>query len=69
MPPTSHDASTAVTAALSPWREEEIRLVERGALLVAFSAGLLMATRKGNAVPFLLGWGASVAFTWWASKS
>ncbi len=67
MPPTSHDASTAVT--LSPWREEEIRLVERGALLVAFSAGLLMATRKGNAMPFMLGWGASVAFAWWASKS
>ncbi len=59
MSPSSHDASTAVT--LSPWREEEIRLVERGALLVAFSAGLLVATRKGNAMPFMLGWGASVA--------
>ncbi len=67
MPPTSHDASTAVT--LSPWREEEIRLVERGALLVAFSAGLLVATRKGNAAVFMLGWGASVALAWWASKS
>ncbi len=67
MPPTSHDSSTAVT--LPPWREEEIRLVERGALLVAFSAGLLVATRKGNAIPFMLGWGASVAFALWASKS
>ena len=67
MSPTSHDASTAVT--LSPWREEEIRLVERGALLVAFSAGLLVATRKGNAAVFMLGWGASVALAWWASKS
>ncbi len=66
MSPTSHDASTAVTAA--PWREEEIRLVERGALLVAFSAGLLVATRKNNAVPFMLGWGASMALAWWASN-
>ncbi len=34
----------------------------------ALGAGLITATRKDKVAPFLLGWGASAAITWWLSK-
>ncbi len=69
MPPPIHDEPPEPTAVPSLWREEETpMLVERGALIVAFGAGLLAATRKGTVAPYLLGWGATAAITWWVSK-
>ncbi len=70
MPPPIHDEPPEPTAVPSLWREEEtpMHLVERGALIVAFGAGLLAAMRKGTVALYLLGWGATAVITWGVSK-
>ncbi len=69
MPPPIHEDPPEVVEE-HPWPKEEtpVRLLEWGTLMVAFGAGLITATRKDKVAPFLLGWGASAAITWWLSK-